>query len=223
MGRWAGTAVLGVSVVATAVALAGIGPASAAEPVRIMPLGASITYGYGSSDGNGYRGRLYERLTRDAGMNVDFVGSQRSGRLRDRDHEGHPGWRIDQIAAHAGEWLAAYRPDVVIMHLGTNDMIQDYRSATAPERLAALCREIVRRDPGVTVYVSSLVASTDTAVDGRIDAFNARLPGVLAGLPQVVYVDQHAAMDRRELSDEVHPTDQGYREIADAWYAAMRR
>lgn len=214
-------AVLGAGVVATGVVAARTLPAEAARAVTVMPLGASITHGYGSRDGDGYRARLHDRLTREARLRVDFVGSQRSGKLRDADHEGHPGWRIDQIAARADGWLATYRPDAVVVHLGTNDMIQGYRVADAPERLAALCDRIVAAGPGVTVYVSSLVASSDPVVDKRIDDFNARLPGLLTGRPGVVFVDQHAAMDRRDLTDNVHPTDAGYRAIADAWYAAM--
>jgi lysophospholipase L1-like esterase len=201
--------------------VAGWTPAAASRPLVVLPLGASITYGYGSTDGNGYRGRLYERLTHEAGLHVDFVGSVHSGTMPDTDHEGHPGWRIDQIAARTDGWLDEYHPDVVIMHLGTNDMIQGYRPAGAPQRLVALADHIVAHHPGTTVYVSTLVASSDPPTNARIDVFNARLPALATGHPGVVYVDQHSAMPADELSDKVHPTDAGYRRIADAWYAAM--
>jgi len=199
----------------------GMSPAAAGQPVRIMPLGASITHGYGSSDGNGYRGALRAALTREAGMREDFVGSERSGMLADAEHEGHPGWRIDQIAARAEGWLTDHRPHIVVMHLGTNDMIQDHRTATAPERLVALADRLVAAEPGVTVYVSSLVASSDPVVDARIGEFNARLPGLLAGHPRVVYVDQSRAVRPGDLADTVHPGDAGYARIAHTWYAAI--
>lgn len=43
---------------ALGIAAAGVAPASAASntPSRVMPLGDSITWGVGSSTGNGYRG-----------------------------------------------------------------------------------------------------------------------------------------------------------------------
>jgi len=209
------------AILALGAAAVGMSPAAAGRPVRIMPLGASITHGYGSSDGNGYRGVLRARLTHDAGMRVDFVGSQRSGTLADAEHEGHPGWRIDQIAARADEWVAAYRPRVVVVHLGTNDMIQNYRTATAPERLAALADRIVAAGPGVTVYVSSLVASAAPEIDARIEAFNARLPGLLQGRPGVVYVDQSRSVGPGELVDTVHPGDTAYARMAETWYTAI--
>jgi hypothetical protein len=50
--------------------------------LRIMPLGASITYGYASSDGNGYRKHLRDQL-RYAGWKVNMVGSQVGGNMND--------------------------------------------------------------------------------------------------------------------------------------------
>jgi hypothetical protein len=51
--------------------------------LRVMPLGASITVGYHSTDGNGYRKWIREEL-RHQGWPVNMVGSQQSGTMRDR-------------------------------------------------------------------------------------------------------------------------------------------
>ena len=51
--------------------------------LRIMPLGASITQGVGSDDGNGYRKLLRDQL-RYAGWDVNMVGSKLDGTMRDR-------------------------------------------------------------------------------------------------------------------------------------------
>jgi len=63
-------------------------------PIRILPLGDSITYGYPVS--GGYRLPLYQLLT-NGGYNVDFTGTQTDNGapdLPDPHHEGHPGWTI---------------------------------------------------------------------------------------------------------------------------------
>jgi hypothetical protein len=50
--------------------------------LRIMPLGASITQGYKSSDNNGYRKALREQL-RHVGWPVNMVGSLSDGTMHD--------------------------------------------------------------------------------------------------------------------------------------------
>lgn len=50
--------------------------------LKILPLGASITLGYKSSDGNGYREWLRQQL-RYEGWPVEMVGSRRFGNMSD--------------------------------------------------------------------------------------------------------------------------------------------
>jgi len=50
--------------------------------LRVLPLGASITLGYKSTDGNGYRDWIRRQL-RWAGWQVEMIGSKRFGTMRD--------------------------------------------------------------------------------------------------------------------------------------------
>lgn len=50
--------------------------------LRVLPLGASITQGYKSADGNGYRKWLRQQL-RYAGWEVDMIGSRKTGTMHD--------------------------------------------------------------------------------------------------------------------------------------------
>ncbi|MFI5914456.1 SGNH/GDSL hydrolase family protein [Dactylosporangium sp. NPDC051541] len=204
--------------------------AAAATPVRILPLGASITWGTASTDGNGYREELRRHLADDAGIPVDFVGSQQSGNGPDRDNEGHPGYRIDQVAAGADAWIAAAGvtpPDVVLLNAGTNDMIQNYDVANAPARLSALIDQILRAAPAATVMVSTLVPNRDAAVNARVTAFNAKVPGIVqakaAAGQRVRLVDFYANLAPADIgADGIHPTDDGYSKLANAWYSALQ-
>ena len=51
--------------------------------LRVMPLGASITEGVASSDGNGYRKWLRDTL-RYNGWQVNMVGSKQNGNMKDK-------------------------------------------------------------------------------------------------------------------------------------------
>ncbi|WP_433073619.1 SGNH/GDSL hydrolase family protein [Dactylosporangium sp. CA-052675] len=216
----AATALTATAFTATVVVAAG--PAAAATPLRIMPLGASITWGTASTDGNGYREELRRHLADDAGIAVDFVGSQQSGNGADRDNEGHPGYRIDQVAAGTDAWIAAAKPDLVLVNAGTNDMIQNYDVVNAPARLGALVDQIRRDAPAATVLVSTLVPNRDAAVNARVSAFNAKLPA-LAQSKGVRLADFAANLTLADIGpDGIHPTDDGYSKLANVWYSALQ-
>ncbi|WP_240196822.1 GDSL-type esterase/lipase family protein [Nonomuraea lactucae] len=192
--------------------------------VRLMPLGDSITQGVGSSTSEGYRAPLYERL-KWLGRDVDFAGSLEDGSFADNDHEGHSGWRIDQIQNDAADCaVPAYRPNVVTLHAGTNDMNQDYQLATAPERLGGLIDQVLDDAPDATVLVATLVPATKEGLQPRIDAYNARIPAIVKQRQdqgkhvQLVEMDEVTTAD---LSQPAHPGDSGYRKMADAWYEAL--
>ncbi len=186
--------------------------------VRIMPLGDSITYGVGSTDGAGYRARLEDRLS-TAGFRVDFVGSRDAGPAgMDDDNEGHSGWTISRLARRVDRWLAAYRPEIVLLHIGTNDVRTDgYRSGAA-RRLGVLLNRIRRDRPTAYVYVARIAGSRQPDLQRRIDAYNRGVAGVVAARRDafVHVVDQTAVRAPR-----LHPNDAGYAAMADNWFAAL--
>ena len=193
----------------------GLQPSGAS--LRVMPLGDSITAGVGSTAMNGYRAPLQDRL-RAAGVTFDFVGSQANGvSTADVQHEGHSGWRIDEIAARLPDWLSTYRPELVTLHLGTNDMIQNYQTSGAVERLGGVIDQIFAGNPGVTVVVSSLVPSRTAAIDARIQQFNQNLGGMIQRRidngRHLIYLSM-AMVTTADIADDVHPNDAGYAKMA---------
>jgi lysophospholipase L1-like esterase len=205
---------------------AGVAPASAASdtPLRVMPLGDSITWGVGSSTGNGYRGPLWNSLAAD-GHPLDFVGTARSGSMSDPDNEGHPGYKIHQVAALTDASLTRYRPNVVTLHLGTNDLNESYQVSTAPDRLRSLVDQITAAAPDATVLVASLVVSTSGSEERYRAAYNQAVPRIVsdaqAAGKKVAYVDM-GGLTTADLDDTLHPNDSGYRKMADAFHRGVR-
>ena len=104
-----------------------------ARPVRLLPLGDSITYRARKPVKQPtYRYRLW-KLFLDNGLQVDFIGSQKdqyawephNGRSFDLDNEGHRGQTYDFINRRLPSWLKDYTPDVVLVYLGANDVRQE--------------------------------------------------------------------------------------------------
>uniref|UniRef100_A0AAU2UXY0 Ricin-type beta-trefoil lectin domain protein n=1 Tax=Streptomyces sp. NBC_00003 TaxID=2903608 RepID=A0AAU2UXY0_9ACTN len=218
------TAVLGLSGALPAAAATGGKASAAPAALRLMPLGDSITWGVGSASGNSYRGFLWNQLAAE-GHALDFVGSGRGGTMSDPDNEGHSGWRIDQIAGIADSVLARYRPNVVTLEIGTNDLNGGYQVPTATDRLHALIDQITRAAPDATVLVGTLIISTSGSEEASRPAFNAKLPAIVqaeqAAGKHVRLVDM-SALTAADLSDALHPNDSGFSKMADAFNAGVQ-
>ena len=82
-----GLCLIGLHFLLSAVASAcAINLGRADEPfhkIRLMPLGASITQGVGSSTGNGYRNKLYHLIVDKGLYSGDMVGSKQDGDMVD--------------------------------------------------------------------------------------------------------------------------------------------
>lgn len=213
-----------------------------AAPLKIMPLGDSITgtdpTGYAASDPlllnlGRYRTPLWGLLS-DRGVGAyDFVGTLHTGEtaLPDWDNDGHAGNQILDILAGASGWigqlkLAGTTPDVVLLMIGTNDMRQSAGTAAkAPGRLSSLIDSLTTALPEAKIVISSIPLMTDF-INDRVVAYNGQIPGIVqakvdAG-KHVEFVDAYANMVASDLlADKYHPTASGYLHIAEAFAPAI--
>ena len=210
-----------------------------AAALRIMPLGDSITHGLEAKHWccgvpGAYRIDLDARL-RAAGFAFDFVGSQSNGPQIDKNHEGRPGYRIDEI--HNGrpgvntginQWLPARVPDVVLLMIGTNDILQNRDVPNAPTRLSALVDRIMELRPTAQVYVSSIppLVGPKAGLNSKVVSYNSSVEQIIAnkaaaGKP-VRFVDAYPAFTASDLgADGIHPTRAGHDKVARVWGDAL--
>ena len=197
---------------------------SAAPALTIMPIGDSVTSGYKSSTGDGYREDLKVGLT-GTGSLVNFVGSLISGTMSNGQNEGHSGYRIDQIASIITSLVQRYQPNVVPLLIGTNDLGQNYNVSTAPNRLMSLIDQILAAQPDAVVLVGSLPPSSDAAMETRVTTYNAAVKSVVASEQQagkhVGFADL-GALTLADMSDSLHPNDAGYQLVANAFAASIQ-
>ncbi len=121
---------------------------SAHATLKVMPLGDSLTAGGYNQDGQwkvggGYRVEL-DSILKAAGLDFVFVGSLHDGPpdFVNNAHEGHSGWRIEQLTAPVGGWLTVANPDLILLMVGTNDVIQNFDLDHAADRYEALLNAI---------------------------------------------------------------------------------
>jgi len=195
----------------------------ACEPIKIMPLGDSITYGEGIVSYGGYR-NLLGALLESEGVLFDFVGSQRSGAesIADADNEGHSGWTTSylRMGIDTQGWLETYQPHLILLHIGTNDL-RDGHPLYAAQDLSALLDDILTRLPDTQVIVARIIR-TRWGTDTKHVDFNNAIPElVTAKGAQVSMVDMQDILSKGDLISLFHPSPRGYDKMAHAWMTAI--
>ena len=193
--------------------------------LKITAIGDSITQA--SNGQNSYRRDLWNLLV-GAGYNVDFVGSENktNGNRNfpdpnfDPDHEGHWGWRTDEIINGRGgegklsDWLTGYTPDIALIHLGSNDAFQGNTTASTINELKQTI-DILRQDnPNVVIFIAQLIPTTNNTWNQRVQDLNAQIPGIITDkdLPNspVILVDQNTGFNAStDTYDGIHPNAEG--------------
>jgi lysophospholipase L1-like esterase len=206
------------------------------SPCKILPLGDSITHGFGSSDDAGYRSQLF-KLAVAANQNITFTGSQSngpstvSGKTFPKNHEGHDGYTVESgystygtpgISSLIPSPAFSTAPDIVLLHIGTNDLTSSNAKSTTSDRLDSLITKIVGVAPDALVVVAKLIPLGYSSSDWT--NYNAKIPTIVqahvAQGQHIVMVDM-STLPTSQLNG-VHPTDQGYSYMANIWYEAIK-
>ena len=208
-------------------------------PCAVMPVGDSITFGadatlgYNISNG-GYRTHLFDLANRSH-KELTFVGSQSNGpdavngAAFPKAHEGHPGWVIVQITDIIVSAMKTYKPRVITMMIGTNDINSDFNPSDAPNRLAQLVDSILATDPQVLLVVAKIVPTQSASENTKVQAYNSAIGDLVATRAaagkHVALVDMYTAFASGNtssyLSDNLHPNDVGYTVMAETWFGAI--
>jgi len=213
-------------------------------PVKIMPVGDSITEGKYTQ--GGYRKPLLD-LLKSNGYSVTFVGKEDNGDpandtgfskgMDNPNHEGYGSARIGMLlgggttekhtALPIKTSLANNNPDVVLIMLGTNDIFGITATDKMKQTMEKLVSTIFEANPNITVVLASIVPiGKIPARDADVDAYNAVLPGIVdeqkALNHKIVFADIHSVVGLSDLSgDKVHPSAQGYKKMAGLWYSVL--
>ncbi|EKJ76429.1 hypothetical protein FPSE_03428 [Fusarium pseudograminearum CS3096] len=195
---------------------------NAKPALRILPLGASIVSGVGSSTGNGFRKPLRDQL-RFKGWDVNMVGSKQNGNMKDRDHEATSGFIIDE-ARNAARNSYGYKPNVVVMNVGTNDANKN-KVDGAGSRLEGLLNDLWSADGMSKTYVvvSSVIRRNDAQAESNRKQINEQYKKLVSRLKStgkpITYVDIDIPLNELN-SDGIHPVDAGHKKMAvKFWYA----
>lgn len=206
-----------------------------ASPVKIMPLGNSITRGIsaGVDDPSrqvGYRRDLWERLIA-AGYNVDFVGGLKHGQAYpnfDPDHEGHSGSWPKHL--NVTRYLNRQPADIILLHIGTNGLNQ-----ANPNEITRILDNIDAYEQEHGVAITVILARIINRLNGNSAATTTLNNAVeeiarqrIAAGDRLIIVDMeraaglnYAQFPTGDMSDWAHPAASGYAKMAAVWFDAL--
>lgn len=212
--------------------------ASTVQALTILPVGDSITRGFQGQVS--YRDELVTRL-QDAGCAPETRGSQPSA-TDPWPHEGYSGHRADHFLGNGlginpgiEATLAIYSPpgdpaDVVLLHIGTNDLIWQQSVSSTLDDIDDIIDIIKTDSPSTRIYVANVVplyvlvdttgnnrldTGTDSDGDGFYDISNSEADALAAGIeanyandPDVVVVDVRTGFRPTDMvTDGIHPSE----------------
>lgn len=174
---------------------------------------------------NGFRQDLKDLLEP---QQIDYIGSQTSGTMEDKQHEGYPGFTIKAVTEKIDGAIAQH-PDIVLIHVGTNDCNLDPPPEPfeeAPQRLSNLVDKIAAANPKAVILLSQLIASTTPRTQENIDILNAAIPDISKNQrsqgKRVLTVDMRS-VTTDYLVDELHPNEEGFAIMAQKWKEAIHK
>lgn len=220
--------------------------------IKLMCLGDSITEGFTYK--GSYRVPLANLLEQnELSQYVDFVGKKKAGTCYDSQHCGYTGYSIDPIkesvtgdvrsgiSERVDELFDAYTPDVVLLQIGTNDILSLYELDSAGDRLENLVDRIFEKLPSdgmlylATIpymnaedntYISAEYFTTES-MDKYVDDYNAKVRELAEKKKNegknIELADVNSVLTKEDLQDGVHPTKEGYEKLGKFWYGIVSK
>lgn len=198
---------------------------------------------------------MWKKLQDNNIKTTDFVGTQKAqgcGFDYDGENEGHGGMLAADIASQnlLDGWLKETKPDIVMMHLGTNDAWSNRRPEDTIQAFDKLVDQMRSSKDTMKILVSerepkgfSLLFTTDCFQvaqiiplnpDGcpecgrRVETLNNAVvewaPTKSNDKSTITVVDCHKDFDVKAMTrDGVHPNDKGDEWLANAWYEPLAK
>lgn len=187
------------------------------DTVKVMALGDSITFGTGEQDS--YRKYFYHRLVDRKNYHIDMVGAE-SDKFQnwtfddgtysyDSSHTSYIGDVIQSYGGRTGIYnrivnndtnsnttkniIQTTSPEIVLLMIGTNDIIDSYKMDEIQARLQALVDEIYRQKSDVTLMIMSPLP-IDAPVSGWLqqDTMNTNIKTCMTAIKKIVDAEKAA-------------------------------
>jgi hypothetical protein len=201
----------------------------AAAPIKIQPLGDSITYGPGLVPVVAYRYPLFKLLV-NAGIDFQYVGTlvdgatyaAVNGRTMSPNHEGHWGYRIDQINAELPGYLNSYSPDWSIVFLGNNNGRDGNAASVVYSQMSTTIDLLRAKNPKVVIFLTCLYQTGGLAAAYDSQYVSLARTKTTANSPIIIVGPPAGWNNTADTYDGTHPNAGGADKLANAFFQAIQ-
>ena len=169
------------------------------EKATILAFGDSLTYGSGTNSEGSYPAQL-ERLSSRTVINAGVPGEVTAGGL-----------------SRISDTLKEYRPQLLLLCLGGNDMLRQKSATTIENNLKEIVK--ISREQGVPVM---LIGVPRPALFGLESADFYYTLAEEMQLPLEAEIIPEILSKKALRSDQIHPNTKGYRLLAEAIYEKLK-
>jgi len=198
----------------------------AAEPVRILAIGDSITQG--GKTFVTYRLPLDQKM-RAAGLKYEFTGSQQSdGPNGPLWHEGYGGKNAEFLAGLMPQKLKLAKPDIILLHCGHNHSAEEKPVVGIIAAERTIIEAARKQNPKVVVLLAQVIPSGKLPKYSYLPELNQAEIVLARELSRsdapVMIVDLATGFDPQKdtILDKVHPNAQGAEKMANKWFLALK-
>jgi len=198
----------------------------AAEPVRILAIGDSITQG--GKTFVTYRLPLDQKM-RAAGLKYEFTGSQQSdGPNGPLWHEGYGGKNAEFLAGIMPQKLKLAKPDIILLHCGHNHSAEEKPVVGIIAAERTIIEAARKQNPKVVVLLAQVIPSGKLPKYSYLPELNQAEIVLARELSRsdapVMIVDLATGFDPQKdtILDKVHPNAQGAEKMANKWFLALK-
>lgn len=191
----------------------------------VMGIGDSITEGGASF--SSYLYPLWEKLF-SAGYEFDFIGPRQSEcRIGKLNHCGFSGKNAEFIASQVDSVYRIYPADFVLIHAGHNHFVEEKPVKGIIAAYRKMIATVLTVNPDAHILMAQVVSSGKLPKYSYITQLNKEIEKMVNSYhsSQIVLVNQNKGFDwaTMTIADKVHPNRKGREQMANTWFAALRR
>ncbi len=226
---------------------------SFAKPVNILPLGDSITAGIGPDLPKealpSYRRDLWHMLN-NAGYDVSFVGNKHhfadietlDNKLKDYspNYEGYAGITAHEINSdpnNEGYKISTlmndgnYTPDIALIHLGSNDLLQNKPSNQTLTALEGIIAQLQDKNPSISILIARIIPlhpydAPETEISNTLNRLLtttwATQQSTAQSKVEIVDLNTHYPIKNSYWDEGIHPSALGEAFMAQQCFDALK-